>query len=566
MITGTHTLLLIAHIIHAALYEESTMPASHARYAMYDALVRSPVVTLYPAANAEAIRALRARAPPEDPLSGVEDQCPVCHQAFVLGCDALVAPHDGIHWMHTHCYFGLLYRCMPWVILPRCPCCPVCIHKQFRELLDPQYQVGAEYKNKADDYSHALFAIPIADKLAADSCALLRNSLCILENLIDIHIGYCYTGKIYEVVIDLTGLRSAPEIISCIIANTINASILDVCTAALTPPSQDPLANQKLYTECLACLEGYESKEVFGPGIGFTYQVIAQLAYYSTSGEMADALAVLSIIKEPADKRLVRNTYPLAMHVSVKTKATVCAEVWSVDSAGAETCKKRPIVLVQHPYAAEYCEGSTDGNPVKDPVKEIILKSEAATLEYVKNELAVRGASLPAEGIIELRFTNTMEEPSAESGLVPKCTNTRLAITAASYFTEITYVHAEAYKRREFFNFNTKTPRKQTPPNTTLSLLAQLILGFSRHKKLSTLGFIFATQPFSAGLNVLNSLAQPNNKHETAAKDKIIKYPLEVISDVLCFLLVYMARTADERHQLRCAFCDIVKGMPAYET
>lgn len=552
MVANLCLLLFTANLVRAALDSKGAMSPSSGCYAVYDALARTPGILLYPAASASAVQTLRACSPSEEPLGIWQARCSGCFQEIAPERDVLVAPHDGLHWMHIHCYFQLLGNHSPAEPLPECPSCHVNITHPFLALLNEVFYRHADVIEEDGASSHALLAVSVHSKLAADSCALLNRSLAVFKNISEFRADLEYHGDIFEVTINLTGLDSASAIISSILAHTKNASILDVYTATLTPPSQDPLANETLYTACLDRLENDEEGGILEPGTNFVYQVIAQLALDHTHCWMPDALALLGITKEPIEKRLVRTDNQMVVSIDTKTVAMITANVLTRHGAGSKPCDKQITAHISYKYTSKHLLNRfLDEGEMRQSVQTAAAaQGEIAMLRYAKKELQKRAESLPADGTLILDSSGPLEESPAEPSSAGDLQNARVVITAATLTTTVEPLIEQRPAAIEMFSHSQSYAPEYKLGTTGMSLFARLILGLAKHERLDAVGFIFAMQPFSAGLDIMIVFSEAFAKSELRRDIVARREFIDMLQSVLRFLRTRLAHSHDEKSQL----------------
>lgn len=390
MTAGSRFLLLSTYLMRVTIDNEGLRAGSRGCYAVYNTLAQSADVMLYPAACAKAVDALCAHSPPKELPHIHEAQCSLCSKTFALQGEALVAPHNGIHWMHMRCYFLLLGGYTAADALPGCPCCGMDIAAPFTALV-----ASLSLENKhggALDNSCAcpLFALPVDSPLAANSHALLKDALSVLRNIMWIRQTYGAQGDIFEVVVDLSGLGRPEAIIAHLNTATRNASILDIYLAELIPPSRDHRTSQALYAACLAKLNEAESEsaenefEVMGKNIARL--VLTQLAAGGVHSRMPQIVDALQITKKSVAERLARTDCPKVVTAEATVTMTVVGNVWIKDSAGNKTriASRTTSAVGKRTVASQ--TSVVNMAPPADLVDKVIAVARAAALPGAKRQ------------------------------------------------------------------------------------------------------------------------------------------------------------------------------------
>lgn len=112
IIRSLNIMLLSLHLVHAAIEPSSSPLYSPEDYIMCDQLAQNVDIIFYPKSSWEVLqmRHTHTMVNPRPSDSSQQNKCHVCTEDMDLIKDTLVSPHDGVHWMHTVCYFNYLYR------------------------------------------------------------------------------------------------------------------------------------------------------------------------------------------------------------------------------------------------------------------------------------------------------------------------------------------------------------------------------------------------------------------------------------------------------------------------
>lgn len=395
MVTSTSKLLLSTCIVNIIAGGASALDQSDKCDVATTVPAQKLNVVLYPAASTEAITVQHALALPDDQLNKNETCCPICLGELVFGTDVVVAPHNGIHWMHLRCYFQLLSSNADKEAETTCPYCRENISAAFAAVLKPLCYRRSDDASADSTDTCALVMLPSASDLAAKDCALLKDALVVIRNILQIRKAYSYDGQIFSVDIDLSRLDSAEAIIARIVANTKCASILDVYLANLTPPTQAQGENCLLCRDCTDLLnemadtpDDYGLSEVDWNIVRF---VVTQLKFDRMCSRMARILDILGIVKEAADGRIMRKDLWVVITLEVEVTATVTGDLWIEDSYGKHKDLDRITIQITQLISATY---NTDMMGMACPAstkEEMITRAKADLQRAAKAELIKQG-------------------------------------------------------------------------------------------------------------------------------------------------------------------------------
>lgn len=431
MLTGLHILLLASYRVLAALADGSHACRDHGRYAVYDALAQNAAVTLHPLSSANAVQKMRARSASDDiprALCPQCAQCSICREEMRPETEMLVAPHDGLHWIHALCYFQLI-RSYDAAHAPHtCPCCRAAIKSPLMTPPETTPQGGPSTAANGPADPHLLFSIPVVSEPGADSAALFKYALAVYRQIMGIRAAYAYQGEIFEVVIDLAGLSTAESIIEHIIAETKNASLLDIYTAELVPPTQNMVLNEALYAMCLGRLKENQ-KTVSNTKKAIVHLVIAQLAFDGMRSSMSRALPLLGITKKPSAERIVRSDMRPTITAKVIANMHVTADLRIKDSSGKELHYESLSISTRSTHAVTAPEIRNGTIRMDALVSEAVAHAQTGAQAEIERKLAEqRELALQSVALVQnvdaLAVASNPPLNSSEEGIVASTTIT----------------------------------------------------------------------------------------------------------------------------------------------
>lgn len=428
-----------------------------------DALVRKLGIVLYPPTCREAFLVRHVLLTSAESLRKAKIICADCNGKIAFRKEMLVAPHDGTHWMHTRCYFQLINNYLAAEKEPVCTSCPANIIEPLQTVLKTLSFTATDSAIEESALPHTLFVLPSTSELGAHACALLKDTLVVLRNILKLRKTYNYTGKIFNVYVDLTGLDSAEAIITHIVASTKYASVLDVYLATIMPPTQSIYDNRALYLKCtewLDKMDGEPSDSRFSKlDRTIARFVITQLTHDWMYGRMARPLGVLGITKESVEERVTQRQLRVVVTGEVEVTATVTGDVWVEDGAGGQAYIGRLTTRSTRVLTEVYNTDMTNmglqaiqkGNLIKKAKAEALVAAKKGLIKQGMRALSLLQEKVHSDG-------NSEQVPSDIARLGANVKEKDLYITAlvVNYDPEIKWIYKNPSCLDSFFDFSSE--------------------------------------------------------------------------------------------------------------